>query len=457
MSSEIEGTTPAAVEQANQPVAASNVEEGLDVKANDQPASDKVEPTASLTASQDSVAHNDILAQEQQETATQEQQAAPTISANQAQPKLNPGASEFISRSSSTGPGADAGPPPVLSSHSGQNSRTDGKPNALSHSRHAGPRGAPIRPGRQSIPNNRPSHDQPENPVELANPVDAGNVVNAAGMMGFRPPRASREPRPPRGYIPPAPERKARLTADELEEKMAKMRLLNERTQAEQEARNADAQAYERQVSAEKERIAKERERRKAEEEAKSKRTLAVQANIDQQREQFRQRKLKLLESQGEQPRADTDEGDEERSDSYRSFGTNRAQERGGAGEYGGYGYRGGRGGSHGGGGGHGYGNQGEGWQEGRRTQEHGHYSAGSGREDFRGRGRGRGAARGARQNTGDLPRSTGQNPKTAKQAQTSVIPDTKDETSFPALGDRQKESGVGSQQQTSQTKGDQE
>lgn len=188
-----------------------------------------------------------------------------------------------------------------------------------------------------------------------------------------------------------------------------------------------------------------------------------MQANIDQQREQFRQRKLKLLESQGgAPPPVDAEEGGEpERSDSYRNFTPNRAQEResgGGYGGHGGYGYRGGRGG--GSGGGYGYGNQGEGWQEGRRTHDQGQYNAssGAGRGDFRGgRGRGRGAPRGggSRQSTGDSQRPTGQNQGAVKAQQTPKVPDAKDETSFPALGDKQKgsvDTGSGSQQEVKAT-----
>ncbi|KAJ9099306.1 hypothetical protein QFC21_004187 [Naganishia friedmannii] len=450
MSSDAERTASPVPERANdQPAAVSNTEETTSVAADKE-----AEPAAPSTES--------VAPVEQREISNHEQARTSTTSTEPALPKLNPGASEFISRSSSAGPGADQKPSsPGQSSRRGPNARTDGN---ISQSRHAGPRGAPIRQTQHSMSNdqNQPLPDQTansaENPVHLADPVEAANGVNAAGMTGFRPPRAPREPRPPRGYIPPAPERKARLTADELEEKMAKMRLLNERTQAEQEARNADAQAYETQVSAERERIAKEREQRKAEADAKSKRTLAVQANIDQQREQFRQRKLKLLESQGGAPPPVDDveeEHEEERTDSYRNFTPNRTQEREGAGGYGGhggYGYRGGRGGSGGSSGGYGYGNQGEGWQEGRRTHDQGQYNAGgAGRGDFRGRGRGRGAPRGsARQSTGDSQRPPGQNKGSVKAQQTPKIPDAKDESSYPALGDKQKDSadaGAGSQQ----------
>lgn len=237
--------SPAAEEVNDQPAAVLETDERHAVVADKE-----AEPTAPSTKSEAPVV---------QSGSDEEAPQTSTTSTEPALPKLNPGATEFISRSSSAGPGSDAKTPSGQSSRRGQNARAEGN---LSQSRHAGPRGAPIRQNQHSTANNQHqlSHDPTanpatENPVQLANPVDAANGVNAAGMTGFRPPRAPREPRPPRGYIPPAPERKvcryrlaktrliiessrflqARLTADELEEKMAKMRLLNEQTQAEQE------------------------------------------------------------------------------------------------------------------------------------------------------------------------------------------------------------------------------
>lgn len=122
------------------------------------------------------------------------------LSTAEAQLKLNPGATEFISRSSSTGPGAE------------------GETNTLAGSRHAvgAGRGA-ARRGRQSGPG-RAVVQQPQqqggegvgNPVVLAPVAGEGDVV---GMVGFKG-KGVREARPPRGYVPPAPERKVCCFSD---------------------------------------------------------------------------------------------------------------------------------------------------------------------------------------------------------------------------------------------------
>jgi hypothetical protein len=136
------------------------------------------------------------------EPSVESHQDQPTTTSEQTPPKLNPSATEFISRSSSTGPGAEG-----IASQ---------KPNTLTQSRHAGATGGrgQSRRGRQSTPNSRPPFANPSNaspstnPVVLADPVAVQEGVDVAGMTGFRAPRAVREPRPPRGYVPPAPERK---------------------------------------------------------------------------------------------------------------------------------------------------------------------------------------------------------------------------------------------------------
>lgn len=121
------------------------------------------------------------------------------LSTAEAQLKLNPGATEFISRSSSAGPGAE------------------GKASTLAGSRHAtgaaGRGGA--RRGRQSGPSRGVGQPQQQvgelgvgNPVVLASVEGAGDV---AGMVGFKG-KGVREARPPRGYVPPAPERKVCLS-----------------------------------------------------------------------------------------------------------------------------------------------------------------------------------------------------------------------------------------------------
>jgi len=194
MSSDAERAASPAAEQANdKPAAVSNTEEELSVKANNE-----AELTVPTTESEAPTVQSGATHEEQQQTTT--------TSADSALPKLNPGATEFISRSSSTGPGTDQ------KTRRGPSARTDGN---VPQSRHAGTRGPSIKQNRHSIPNNQNPHSQnqaanpsTENPIHLANPVDAANGLNAAGMTGFRPPRAPREPRPPRGYIPPAPERK---------------------------------------------------------------------------------------------------------------------------------------------------------------------------------------------------------------------------------------------------------
>jgi hypothetical protein len=134
------------------------------------------------------------------EAPVESRQKEPRTSLEQTPPKLNPGATEFISRSSSTGPGAEG-----IAGH---------QPNALAQSRHAAGAGrGQSRRGRQSTPNSRPpvnaTNASPStNPVVLADPVVVQEGADVAGMTGFRAPRAVREPRPPRGYVPPAPERK---------------------------------------------------------------------------------------------------------------------------------------------------------------------------------------------------------------------------------------------------------
>lgn len=153
------------------------------------------------------ISHSDVPALKENptirtETPAETHQDEPATT-DQIPPKLNPSATEFISRSSSTGPGAEGVAPQ--------------KTNTLGQSRHAGARGGQPRRGRQSVANSRPvgnpTNGSPAaagNPVVLADPVGEG-VVDVAGMTGFKAGRAVREPRPPRGYVPPAPERKVCL------------------------------------------------------------------------------------------------------------------------------------------------------------------------------------------------------------------------------------------------------
>lgn len=120
-----------------------------------------------------------------------------------------------------------------------------------------------------------------------------------------------------------------------------------------------------------------------------------MQASIDQQREQYRLRKLKLLEAQGGAVGVEQEEGYGPREP--------RSEREG----YGGYGYGGGR-------------------MSGRGGYEQGEQYAGSGRGDHRGRGRGGNRGRPA---GGVTPR-----PVSAAKAQVATVPDTKDAGAFPAL-----------------------
>lgn len=119
-----------------------------------------------------------------------------------------------------------------------------------------------------------------------------------------------------------------------------------------------------------------------------------MQQGIDQQREQYRLRKLKLLESQGGALGGEQEE----------SYGPREPRsERAG---YGGYGYGGGRMSGRGGYSGH----------------------EQSGRGDY---GRGRGGNRGR----GVTPRPVSA-AKVQQQQEAATVPDTKDGGAFPALGD---------------------
>lgn len=133
------------------------------------PAPASTEPTPNDVATQDTPIQSDAP--------TSTQQEAPATTSTPP-PKLNPSATEFISRSSSTGP-------------------ADGGKNSLGSSRHA-------RGSHRARGSARPATNASGNPVVLANAVE-GTDVN--GMTGFKT-RPVREPRPPRGYVPPAPERK---------------------------------------------------------------------------------------------------------------------------------------------------------------------------------------------------------------------------------------------------------
>lgn len=140
--------------------------------------SDPIPTPASTEPTTNDVSSHDTPIQSDAPITTQQEAPATTSTPP---PKLNPSATEFISRSSSTGP-------------------ADGGKNSLGSSRHA--RGS--RRARGSV---RPATNAPGNPVILAQPVE-GTDVN--GMTGFKT-RPVREPRPPRGYVPPAPERKVRF------------------------------------------------------------------------------------------------------------------------------------------------------------------------------------------------------------------------------------------------------